>query len=154
MCFGRLVPGARLNVRYWPIADMPSCTAHFRFIAFAPRNVHLYAKVMRVESMANRLRCLARSHSFRRCPVRNSRRRKDCEISVAARESIEADLAVSYRSKLTAQKFWRGTMPGRRPVGVDNADTRTRLKRGNEIVEQAVGLGDFVIHVHQNCDVD
>ena len=45
-------------------------------------------------------------------------------------------------------------MLGRRPVGVDNADTRARLKRGNEIVEQAVGLGDFVIHVHQNCDVE
>ena len=45
-------------------------------------------------------------------------------------------------------------MLGRRPVGVDNADTRTRLKRGNEIVEQAVGLGDLVIHVHQNCNVE
>lgn len=45
-------------------------------------------------------------------------------------------------------------MLGRRPVGVDNADTRARLKRGNEIVEQAVGLGDFVIHVHQNCNVE
>ena len=45
-------------------------------------------------------------------------------------------------------------MLGRRPVGVDNADTRARLKRGNEIVEQAVGLGDLVIHVHQNCNVE
>ena len=98
--------------------------------------------------------CLARDHSFGRRPVRNSWRRKDREISVAARESIEADLAVAYRSKLTAQKFWWGTMRGRRPVGVDNADTRTSLKRGNEIVEQAVGLGDFVIHVYQNCNVD
>src|SRR4029453_14449380 len=39
-------------------------------------------------------------------------------------------------------------------VGVDNADTRAWLKRGNEIVKQAVGLGDFVIHVHQNCNVE
>ena len=97
---------------------------------------------------------LARDHSFRRRPVRNRWRRKDREISVAARESIEADLAVAYRSKLTAQKFWRGTMPGRRPVDVDNANTRARPQRGNEIVEQAVGLGDFVIHVYQNCNVD
>src|SRR5262249_57538999 len=79
---------------------------------------------------------------------------KDCEISVAAREPIDADLAVSYSCELTAQKIRRGAMPGRRGVSVDNADTRVRLKRGNEIVEQAVGLGDFVIHVHQNCDVE
>ena len=45
-------------------------------------------------------------------------------------------------------------MLGGRPVGIDNADTRARLKCGNEIVEQAVGLGDFVIHVHQNCNVE
>ena len=45
-------------------------------------------------------------------------------------------------------------MLGRRPVGVDNADTRARLKRRNEIVEQAIGLGDLVIHVHQNCNVE
>ena len=45
-------------------------------------------------------------------------------------------------------------MLGRRPVGVGNPDTRARLKRGNEIVEQAVGLGDFVIHVHQKCNVE
>ena len=96
----------------------------------------------------------ARDHSFGPGPVRSRRRRKDREISIAARESIEADLAVSYRSKLTAEKFWRGTMLGRRPVGVDNADARARLKRGNKIVEQAVGLGDFMIHVHQNCNVE
>ena len=45
-------------------------------------------------------------------------------------------------------------MLGGRPVGVDNADTRARLKRGNEIVEQAIGLGNFVIHVHQNCNIE
>ena len=89
-----------------------------------------------------------------RVRTRNRRWREDREISVAARESIEADLAVSYGCKLTAQKAWQGTMLGRRPVGVDNADTRARLKRGNEIVEQAVGLGDLVIHVYQNCNVE
>jgi hypothetical protein len=26
-----LVPNAQLNVRYWPLADIPSCTAHVRF---------------------------------------------------------------------------------------------------------------------------
>jgi len=100
-----------------------------------------------VEALDNRLRRLAGDHSFRPRPARNRRRRENRVISVAARESIEADLAVSYGCKLTLQKTWRCTMLGRRRVGIDNADTRARLERGNEIVEQAVGLGDLVIHV-------
>jgi hypothetical protein len=35
-----------------------------------------------------------------------------------------------------------------RSVGIDNAYSRVRLERGNEIVEQAIRLGDLVIHVH------
>jgi hypothetical protein len=27
----RDIPNAQLNVRYWPLADIPSCTAHVRF---------------------------------------------------------------------------------------------------------------------------
>jgi hypothetical protein len=42
----------------------------------------------------------------------------------------------------------------RRPVGVDNADARARLERRDEIVEQAVGLRDLVIHVHQDRNVE
>src|SRR5215469_3122252 len=45
-------------------------------------------------------------------------------------------------------------MLGRRRVGIDNAHSRARLKRGNEIVEQAIGLGDLVIHVHQDGNVE
>jgi hypothetical protein len=41
-----------------------------------------------------------------------------------------------------------------RSVGVDNADARARLERGDEIVEQTVGLGDLVIHVHQDRNVE
>jgi hypothetical protein len=41
-----------------------------------------------------------------------------------------------------------------RPVGVDNADARARLERRDEIVEQAVGLRDLVIHVHQDRNVE
>jgi hypothetical protein len=104
--------------------------------------------------IGNRLWRLARDHSIWPRPARNRGRREDREIGVAAPQSIEADLTVSYGCKLTAQKTWRGTMFGRRPVGVDDTDTRARLKRGNEIVEQAIGLGDFVIHVHQNCNVE
>ena len=107
-----------------------------------------------VKCIGNRLWRPARDHSFRPGPARSRRRREDGEISVAASESIEADLAVSYGCKLTAQKIWRSTMLRRRPVGVDNADMRVRLKRGNEIVEQAIGLSDLVVHVHQNCNVE
>ena len=52
-------------------------------------------------SVGNRLPRLAGDYSFRPCPVRKRRWRKDREISVTARESIEADLAVSYGCKLT-----------------------------------------------------
>ena len=45
-------------------------------------------------------------------------------------------------------------MLGRRPVRVDNADSCVRLERGDKIVEQAVGLGDLVIHVHQDRNVE
>ena len=41
-----------------------------------------------------------------------------------------------------------------RPEGVNNADARARLKRGDEIVEQGVRLCDLVIHVHQDRDVE
>src|SRR5215471_3389650 len=45
-------------------------------------------------------------------------------------------------------------MLGRRRVGIDYAHSRARLERGNEIVEQAIGLGDLVIHVHQDGNVE
>ena len=45
-------------------------------------------------------------------------------------------------------------MLGRRGVGIDNAHSRARLERGNEIVEQAIGLSDLVIHVHQDGSVE
>jgi carboxypeptidase Taq len=73
---------------------------------------------------------------------------------VAAHEPIDADLAIPYGCKLTTQQTWRGTMLGRWPEGVDNADPRTRLECGHEIVEQGVGLCDLVIHVHQDRYVD
>jgi hypothetical protein len=45
-------------------------------------------------------------------------------------------------------------MLGRRRVGVDDADARARLERRDEIVEQGVRLGDLVIHVHHDCNVE
>src|SRR6516225_5285513 len=37
-----------------------------------------------------------------------------------------------------------------RTLQVDNADPRGRLQRGREIVEEGIGLGDLVIHVHEH----
>src|SRR5437773_8136698 len=45
-------------------------------------------------------------------------------------------------------------MLGRWPVGVDNTNARAKLDRGDEIVEQAVWLGDLMIHVHQDRNVE
>ncbi len=81
-----------------------------------------------VRGNGNRLWRLACDHSFRPGPARNRRRREDREIGVAVLESIEVDLAVPYGRKLAAQKTWRGTMLGRRSVGVHNADSRAWLE--------------------------
>jgi hypothetical protein len=113
-----------------------------------------YTRRLWPKGSVNRLWYFARDHSFWSGPALNRRRRKYREIGVAAPKPIEANLTVSYGGKLAAQKIGRGAMLGGRRVGIDNANTRARLKRGNEIIEQAVRLGDFVIHVHQNCNVE
>ena len=79
---------------------------------------------------------VARDHSFRPRPARDGWWREDRKIGVAAREAIEADLAIPYGCKLTAQETWWRTMLGGRPEGVNNTDARARLERGDEIVEQ------------------
>jgi hypothetical protein len=45
-------------------------------------------------------------------------------------------------------------MLGRRPEGIDNADTRVRPERWDQVVEQGVRLCDLVIHVHEDRNVD
>src|SRR5947208_3636183 len=77
---------------------------------------------------ALRLWRLARDHSFWPRPARNGGRRKNREIGGAPRQSIEADLAISYGRKLTTQQTWRRAMLGRRPVRVDDADARARFE--------------------------
>ena len=38
----------------------------------------------------------------------------------------------------------------RRTLEVDNSDPRARLQGGREIVEEGIGLGYLVIHVHED----
>jgi len=45
-------------------------------------------------------------------------------------------------------------MLGRRGVTVDNAQARARFERRDKIVEQAVWLGDIVIHMHHDRKVE
>src|SRR5215469_3155133 len=97
---------------------------------------------------------LARGYRFRSRAACNGGRRKDREIGIALDEPIETDLAIPNGCELAAQQTWWGTVLGCRSEGVDNADARFRLERGDEIVEQGVRLFDFVIHVHQNRNVD
>src|SRR4029453_4219694 len=129
-----------------------TCLVAMRMSAFDQKRT--FTRMLGLNGNCNRLWRLARDHIFRPGSGRNRRRREDRKIRVATGGAIEADLAVSYGRKLTAQKIWRGAMFGRRLVGVENAATGARLKRGNEVVEQAVGLGDFVIHVYENCNVE
>src|ERR1700719_2719186 len=100
------------------------------------------------------LRRLARDHCFRSSAACNGRGRKDCKIGVAARESLEADLAIPDGGEFAAQETWRGAMLGRRSEGVDNADARVGLERGDQVVEQGIRACDLVIHVHQNRNVE
>src|SRR6266480_3338143 len=112
---------------------MRGCSLPLR-LSYAERRATLEERCGRrarlIDASAIDLWRLARDHSIRPRPARNRRRGEDGEISVAARESIEADLAIPHGCKLTPQKTWRGTMLGRRPVGIDNADSCARLKRG------------------------
>lgn len=41
----------------------------------------------------------------------------------------------------------------RRKLKVDNSDPRTLLQGGREIVEEGIGLGYLVIHVHKDCGI-
>jgi hypothetical protein len=66
---------------------------------------------------------------------------------------METDLAIPNGREFTAQQTWWGTVLGRRCEGINNADARFRLERGDEIVKQGVRLFDLVIHVHQNRNV-
>ena len=47
---------------------------------------------------------------------------------------------IPYGCKLTAQETWWRSTLGDRFEGVDNADARARLERGDKIIEQCVGL--------------
>ena len=97
---------------------------------------------------------LTRDHSLRPRTAGNAWRRKDCQIGVAAREWIHADAAISYCCEFTAQEIRWDTMLRRRPIGVENADARARLERRDEVVKQAIGLDDLVVHVDKNSNVD
>jgi len=41
----------------------------------------------------------------------------------------------------------------RRKLKVDNSDPGTPLQGGREIVEEGIGLGYLVIHVHKDCGI-
>ena len=89
-----------------------------------------------------------RDYCVRPCAAFVGRRRKDRQVGAAARERMKANLMISNGRKLAAQKAWWGTMVHGRPDGIDNPDPSARLERRSEVIEQAVRLCDFVIHVH------
>ena len=96
---------------------------------------------------------IAHTRSLRPWATFVGRRREDRQICVAAHERVEGNLAIPDDCKLAAQKTWRGTVLRGRRDGVNNPDASTGLERRREIIEQAVRLRDFVIHVHEDCGV-
>lgn len=42
----------------------------------------------------------------------------------------------------------------RRKLKIDNSDPRTLLQGGREIVEEGIGLGYLVIHMHKDCSIE
>src|SRR5262249_38219184 len=68
---------------------------------------------------------------------------------------MEVQLAtIADGRKLAAQKVWRRTVLRGRSRGIDDPDASARSERWSEVVKQPVRLRDFVIHVHQDRDVE
>lgn len=81
------------------------------------------------------------------------RRREYRQISSVPCELICDDLAIADGGQFAAQEInWRA-MLRRRKLEIDNPDPRTLLQGGREVVEEGVGLGYLVIHVHEDCGI-
>lgn len=88
-----------------------------------------------------------------RFSTRDLRRREYCEVPSVPFELICGDLAIADGGQFAAQELnWRA-MLRRRKLKVDNSDPCTLLQGGREIVEEGIGLGYLVIHVHEDCGI-
>ena len=59
------------------------------------------------------------------------------------------DLAIPDAGELAAQELDRRAMLLDRTLEVDDPDSSARFQGRREIVEEGLGLGDLVIHVHE-----
>ena len=81
------------------------------------------------------------------------RRGEDSEVSAIACELICGDLAITDGARFATQLLnWRA-MFGGRTLKVDNSDPRARFQGRREIIEKGIGLGDLVIHVHEDSGI-
>ena len=63
---------------------------------------------------------------------------------------MRGDLAIADGGQFATQELnWRAMLQ-RRALEVDNSDPRILLQGGREIVEEGIGLGYLVIHVHED----
>ena len=89
----------------------------------------------------------------RRFSNRYLRWREYGQISSVPCELICSDLAIADGGQFAAQEFNWGAMFRCRKLKVDDSDSRTLLQGGREIVEEGIGLGYLVIHVHEDCGI-
>ena len=88
-----------------------------------------------------------------RFSTRLLRCREHRQVSAIACELMCAYLAIANGGQFATQEFdWRAMLRCR-TIEVDNSDPRTPLQGGREIVEEGIGLGYLVIHVHEDGSI-
>src|SRR6202008_4807613 len=66
----------------------------------------------------------------------------------------KCNLAIPDGGQLAAQKIWRGAVLRGRGDSVYDPEACPRLERRDKVINQAIRLRDFMIHVHQDRTVE
>ena len=69
-------------------------------------------------------------------------------------ERVERDLPIADGRELAGEQIARRAVQPRGPVEIDDADLRAGLQGRDEVVQEGEGLGDLVVHVDEQRDVD
>ena len=67
---------------------------------------------------------------------------------------MDSDLAVANSGKLAGEKRQRCAVHGRCRTRIDDAHPAAWFESGREVVEQSVGVGDLMVHVDQDRQID
>ena len=88
-----------------------------------------------------------------RFSTRSLRWREHRQVSAAPCELMCGDRSIADGGQFATQELYWRAMFRRRKLKVDNSNPRTPLQGGREIVEEGIGLGYLVIHVHKDCSI-